>query len=74
MGARNQSPVLKRFAEYAAGLAKEALPEDALHAAKRCLIDWFASAIRGGLQPPATQVRTVRSVTAACERHGASRR
>jgi 2-methylcitrate dehydratase PrpD len=54
MGARNQSPVLKRFAEYAAGLAKEALPEDALHAAKRCLIDWFASAIRGGLQPPAT--------------------
>ncbi len=46
--------IIKRFADYAAGLATADLPEDALHAAKRCVVDWFASAIRGGLEPPAT--------------------
>ncbi len=33
MGARNESPVLGRFAEYAAGLADGDVPDDALHAA-----------------------------------------
>lgn len=30
------------------------LPADAWHAAKRCLVDWAAATIPGGLQPPAT--------------------
>lgn len=46
--------VLQRFADYAAGLMADDLPEATIHAAKRAVIDWFASALRGGLEPPAT--------------------
>ena len=45
---------LRPFADYAAGIATADLPGEALHAAKRCVIDWFASVLPGGLQPPAT--------------------
>ena len=45
---------LRPFADYAAGIATADLPGEALHAAKRCVIDWFASVLVGGLQPPAT--------------------
>ena len=45
---------LRPFADYAAGIATADLPDEALHAAKRCVIDWFASVLPGGLQPPAT--------------------
>ncbi|MDA1091540.1 MAG: MmgE/PrpD family protein [Proteobacteria bacterium] len=46
--------ILQRFADYAAGLNNTDLPDAAVHAAKRAVIDWFASALRGGLEPPAT--------------------
>jgi len=46
--------VIQRFADYAAGLTDAALTEAAIHAAKRAVIDWFASALRGGLEAPAT--------------------
>ena len=46
--------VLARFARYAASLDKAPLPEDALHHARRCVLDWFAAAIPGGVEPPAT--------------------
>ncbi len=46
--------LIKRFADYAAGLRHADLPEDAMHGATRCVIDWFASTLRGGLLPPAT--------------------
>lgn len=49
--------VLQRFADYAAGVREEAVPPEAVHAAKRCVIDWFASVIPGGAQPPATLLR-----------------
>ncbi len=45
---------LRPFTEYAAGIATAGLPDEALHAAKRCVIDWFASVLPGGLQPLAT--------------------
>jgi len=45
---------LQRFADYAAGLTVTDLPEDTIHAAKRAVIDWFASTLRGGLEAPAT--------------------
>ena len=45
---------LRPFADYAAGIATADLPDEALHAAKRCIIDWFASVLPGGLQPLAT--------------------
>ncbi len=46
--------IIKRFADYAAGLRHADLPEEALHGARRCVIDWFASTLRGGMEPPAT--------------------
>jgi 2-methylcitrate dehydratase PrpD len=46
--------VLERFAGYAASLAEASLPADALHHARRCVLDWFAAAIPGGVEPPAT--------------------
>ncbi|PIW27395.1 MAG: 2-methylcitrate dehydratase [Rhodospirillales bacterium CG15_BIG_FIL_POST_REV_8_21_14_020_66_15] len=42
------------FAEYAAGLHPEGLPSDVLHAAKRCLLDWFAATLPGTVIAPAT--------------------
>lgn len=45
---------LTRFADFAAGLHDADLPSDVLHAARRCVVDWFASALRGGGQPPAS--------------------
>ncbi len=49
-----QSSALWPFAEYTANLKPEDLPEDALHAAKRCLLDWFAAALPGTVIEPAT--------------------
>ncbi len=45
---------LARFADFAAGLHDAALPDDVLHAARRCIVDWFACALRGAGQPPAS--------------------
>jgi len=46
--------VLERFAAYSASLNTARLPDDALHHARRCLLDWFAAAVPGGVEPPAT--------------------
>ena len=46
--------IIKRFADYAASVSTADLPEEAMHGAKRCVIDWFASTLRGGMEPPAT--------------------
>jgi len=46
--------ILRRFADYAAGLATARLADATLHAAKRAVVDWFAAMLPGGLQPPAT--------------------
>jgi 2-methylcitrate dehydratase PrpD len=46
--------VLERFAEYSASLNMAPLPADALHHAQRCLLDWFAAAVPGGVEAPAT--------------------
>ena len=48
--------IIKRFADYAASLSSAELPEDARHAAKRAIIDWFSSTLRGGMVPPATML------------------
>ncbi len=46
--------VLERFAAYAASVNEAPLPAEALHHARRCVLDWFAAAILGGTEPPAT--------------------
>ncbi|NQV82387.1 MAG: MmgE/PrpD family protein [Rhodospirillales bacterium] len=48
--------IIRRFADYAAGIRDTALPESTVHAAKRAVIDWFSSTLRGGLEPPATML------------------
>ena len=48
--------IIRRFADYAAGLAGTDLPDSAVYAAKRAVIDWFSSTLRGGLEPPATML------------------
>jgi 2-methylcitrate dehydratase PrpD len=48
--------IIRRFADYAAGLADADLPKNTMHAAKRAVIDWFASILPGGLEPPATML------------------
>src|SRR5215813_3702518 len=46
--------VLVRFASHAAALAEAAVPPAVLHAARRSVLDWFACAMPGGLEAPAT--------------------
>jgi 2-methylcitrate dehydratase PrpD len=48
--------MIRQFADYAAGLATADLSESTLHAAKRAVIDWFSSTLRGGLVAPATML------------------
>lgn len=50
------STALTAFADYAAALRGRALPQSTVHAARRCLIDWFAATIPGGVLPPATML------------------
>jgi 2-methylcitrate dehydratase PrpD len=46
--------LVDKFAEYAVTTRQVALPGEVMHAAKRCVIDWFAATIPGGVLPPAT--------------------
>lgn len=46
--------VLETLAEFAADLGRGEVPAEARHAAKRCVVDWFAAAIPGGVLPPAS--------------------
>lgn len=48
--------VLERLGAYAAGLRSGPIPEDALHGARRCVVDWFAATIPGGVVAPATML------------------
>lgn len=42
------------FAEFIAGMGTARVPESARHHARRCVLDWFAAAVPGGVLPPAT--------------------
>jgi len=45
---------LAPFAEFTARMATDTPPKAVVHAAKRCIIDWFAATCPGGAEPPAT--------------------
>ena len=45
------------YARFAADLAGQALSDDILHHARRCLIDWYAATLPGSLLAPATVLR-----------------
>ncbi len=46
--------VVERFADYAAGTRKQPIPAEALHHAKRAVIDWYAALFPGAVVAPAT--------------------
>ena len=49
----NKSPT-ETFGDFIAGMSGMPVPEAAHHHAKRCVLDWFAAAVPGGVLPPAT--------------------
>ena len=44
----------KIYGDFISAIAGMQVPETAQHHAKRCVLDWFAAAVPGGLQHPAT--------------------
>jgi len=46
--------VALEFAEFAAGLRLDDMPEATRHAAKRCLVDWWGGTVAGAVEAPAT--------------------
>ncbi|MBT5267767.1 MAG: MmgE/PrpD family protein [Rhodospirillaceae bacterium] len=44
---------LKAYAEFCVAAREIDLPGEAMHHAKRCLIDWMAATLPGGILPPA---------------------
>jgi 2-methylcitrate dehydratase PrpD len=46
--------VMHDLAEFCRSFRTRAIPQDVLHAAARCIVDWMAAVVPGGLQPPAT--------------------
>ncbi len=46
--------VVERFASYAAGTRARPVPPEALHHAKRAVIDWYAALLPGAMIAPAT--------------------
>jgi 2-methylcitrate dehydratase PrpD len=48
--------VIERFGQYAASLKQADLPAGVMHAAKRCVIDWYATTLPGAVQAPATML------------------
>jgi 2-methylcitrate dehydratase PrpD len=46
----------ERFGEYAASVTRAKLPAEVMHAAKRCVIDWYATTLPGAIEAPATML------------------
>jgi 2-methylcitrate dehydratase PrpD len=46
--------ILHQIADFVSSFRTRDLPRDVLHAASRCVVDWTAATIPGGLRPPAT--------------------
>ncbi len=42
------------YARFAVQMREMVIPPEVLHHAKRCLVDWFAATLPGGVLPPAT--------------------
>jgi 2-methylcitrate dehydratase PrpD len=47
----------RTYARFAAGMTGAPVSEEVLHAARRCLIDWYATTLPGAVRPPATLLR-----------------
>lgn len=49
--------ILRPAARWAAGLTLETMGDEAVHHAKRAIVDWFAAVVPGGVMPPARILR-----------------
>lgn len=56
--ATSSRPVARRLAELALAQRDRRLPDEVVHAAKRCVIDWFAATIPGAVAPEALALET----------------
>jgi 2-methylcitrate dehydratase PrpD len=54
MSPNSEPLLLRQLAGFAVGFRDRPIPADILHAAARCVVDWMAATVPGGLQPPAT--------------------
>jgi 2-methylcitrate dehydratase PrpD len=45
------------YAKFAAAITSKPMSDEVLHAARRCLIDWYAATLPGSVLPPATLLR-----------------
>lgn len=63
-----QLTIARRFADYAIGLASTDIPSTTRHNAARCILDWYAGTIAGGVLPPATLLAEAFAATG----HGAA--
>ncbi|MDE2450611.1 MAG: MmgE/PrpD family protein [Gammaproteobacteria bacterium] len=54
MSRSSEQSILPRLAAFVADFRTRDLPQEALHAAARAVVDWTAATIPGGIQPPAT--------------------
>lgn len=50
--------ILRQLSEFVGEIRYRDIPQDAWHAAARCVVDWTAATIPGGVQPPATLLAT----------------
>lgn len=50
------APALETFGAFAASVSTGALSAEVIHAAKRCIIDWYATTLAGAIEAPATML------------------
>jgi 2-methylcitrate dehydratase PrpD len=46
--------IMRQLAGFVGGFRNRRIPEEIMHAAARCVVDWMAATVPGGRQPPAT--------------------
>ena len=54
MSQGTERKILPRLSEFLVEFRTRVLPPDVVHAAARCIVDWMAATVPGGVQPPAT--------------------
>jgi 2-methylcitrate dehydratase PrpD len=54
MSPNSETMILRRLAAFACEFGTRDIPTDVMHAAARCVVDWMAATVAGGVQPPAT--------------------
>jgi 2-methylcitrate dehydratase PrpD len=54
MSPNSEPLLLRQLAGFTVGFRDRRIPAEIQHAAARCVVDWMAATVPGGMQPPAT--------------------